>query len=189
VRPTPGPSTQAVTAPPVAVTPPPQPATTTAPPVTLTPQPATTTAPPVTLTPQPATTTAPAPTPPVNAAATVAVTPTPTAEVASAVDRTGIEDLFAHIKQAYRRKDINSIKQLYPRAPYNFKGCKEVDVDFGTKQIDPLSDGVLVRTTSLYTCVPDTRQPKQSTSTPDTFKLEKRGGSWVVVELLVPVGK
>jgi hypothetical protein len=118
-------------------------------------------------------------------------------ESAAIVDRREIEEVVERYRLAYNKKDLNSIKEVYPRATNELtfrnalKGCSLVDLSFTSKRTDLLSDGTAqVETRSIYGCTPGTRQPRvASPPVVDTFRLERSGGSWVITDLLVPRGR
>jgi len=92
---------------------------------------------------------------------------------------------------------LNAIKQVYPAATNELtfrsalKGCAAVDLTFASMRTLLLSDGTAqVETRSIYGCTPGTRQRRQESSPVlDTFRLERSGGSWVIVDLLVSRGR
>ena len=119
-------------------------------------------------------------------------------EAAAIVDRREIEQVVEQYRLAYNRKDLNSIRQVYPSATNELtfrnalKGlffCRSECIEH--RRTDVLSDGTAqVETRSIYGCTPGTRQPRfASPPVVDTFRLERRGGSWIIVDLLVPRGR
>ncbi len=131
-----------------------------------------------------------------NSSADVAAAGSNLGVASAALDRRSVGEAVERYRQAYNRKDMNSIKQVYPRATpeltFRKNECRQVDLTFAPDiRVDLLSDGrAQVETTSVYSCTPNTRQPKR-TEPPvtDTFRLEKRNGTWVIVDLLVSRGR
>ena len=119
----------------------------------------------------------------------------PDVESAAVADRKLVEGVMERYRQAYEQMNIDAIAQVFPGATRakvfgNFgTRCRRLLLKFKTTSVDLLAGGrAQFETTSEYGCVAATKQgdelfPPVTT----TFQLVKKGGSWVIVDILVSV--
>jgi hypothetical protein len=157
-------------------------------------------APPVDVAPAPAIPApVPEPPPPVRAEASPPPrTEAPAAAASAALprsnDSSGIFQALTRYQDAYRKMDVDALKQVYPnlgrepsqRLARQFKDCRTYDVTFGNirpsfVEGDPTSATVAVQTT--YTCEPRSRQASQPQTVQDFFSLKKFGDEWLIDRL------
>ena len=92
---------------------------------------------------------------------------------------------------AYRERDVDSIKKVYPSLPReegqrldkNFRNCSSVDVSFADVQASPLAQDAttaLVTARSTYICQPKVRAPALEQSQDDVFRLRKVNDVWLI---------
>jgi hypothetical protein len=117
-------------------------------------------------------------------------------EESTAVDDRNIRDLLDRYRQAYNRKDLHAIKQIFPTVDENLFGrgqrdCAAFDVRFVR---DPevhftSADKAIVNTMSTYRCIPRSRAvPGPTDPQPDIFMFARTPGGWVIERHMVPRG-
>jgi hypothetical protein len=109
-------------------------------------------------------------------------------------DRQAIEDVLERFRSAYTRKDARGIRDVYPDVEADsmlkrVRNCSNVSLTFGPRKFEFLSSReVQVVVDSVYGCRTNAgKLDRQSPAVRDTFRLERRDGSWVIVGQLVPL--
>jgi tetratricopeptide (TPR) repeat protein len=106
-----------------------------------------------------------------------------------------IAGVLERLRLGYVGQNSNAIREVYPAAPTNLilrsvKNCSKLNLTFGTMHIELLSNGqAQAEVSSVYGCQPKagrSQQPSQPVA--DTFRLERRDQSWVIVNWLIPLG-
>jgi serine/threonine-protein kinase len=130
--------------------------------------------------------------PPAPASPNPATTAPPRASALD-VERPEILQALTAYQAAYRKKDVDAIRKIYPNMSReatqelrkNFDACRSYDLTFGNIEI-ALSDPpvtAVATVQSTYLCQPPTRQKGVPFTVEDLFQLRKIAGAWVIDRL------
>ena len=112
----------------------------------------------------------------------------------TALDRQAILKVLERFREAYNRKDLEAIKQIYPTVPRNpfgrgLQDCAAFDLRF----VDPVvhfltANTAQVNTSTIYRCIPKSRSaPKPTPPLQDRFEFERTADGWVIKDQLVQI--
>ena len=114
----------------------------------------------------------------------------------TALDRQAILKVLERFREAYNRKDLDGIKQVYPTVPKNpfgrgLQDCAAFDLRFDDPVVHLLSaNAAQVNTLTTYRCIPKSKSaPKSTAPVRDVFEFVRTADGWVIGGRLGAIGQ